>query len=202
MTEHLEIELKWRLDADGHARLASHLSGLLGTPRVLEQDNRFFDSPDRRLRQAALNLRLRRENDALLMTCKGRGGVTADGEHRHTEWELWLDPSAWEAIAAGHAPRDLPLPEVVRSALGDAPLCALGGFTNQRLEFHHHDEPTALLCLDRTHFPGGRTDHELEIETAAPATHAPLWAARLDGWGVPFSPQPLTKFGRFLALSP
>lgn len=202
MGEHLEIELKWGLDAAGYTRLANELELLLGAPRHLVQDNRFFDSADRRLRRALLNLRMRRENARLLMTCKGRGGIGNAGEHRHTEWEEWLDPECWTDVEAGRLdPARLPLPEPVRQALGQAPLQALGGFTNLRLEFHHRDGPGALLCLDRTDFLGQRTDYELEIETTAPERHAEEWRKRLASWGVAVEPQMMTKFARFLTLS-
>jgi len=202
MGEHLEIELKWGLDAGGHATLATELERLLGAPRRLSQDNRFFDTADRRLRGAMLNLRLRRENEALLMTCKGRAGIGTAGEHRHTEWEEWLDPAYWNDVTAGRidAAR-LPLPEPVRQALGDRALQALGGFSNLRLEFRHPSQPEALLCLDRTDFLGQRTDYELEIETSAPEQHAAEWRARLGSWGVTIAPQMMTKFARFLAIS-
>jgi uncharacterized protein YjbK len=201
MAEHVEIELKWALDAQGHAALGQQLARLLGPPRVLAQDNRFFDSADLRLRRAALNLRLRRENDRLLLTCKGRGGIGAAGEHRHTEWEEWLDPGTWEAVAAGHLrSADLPLPAPVRTALGNAPLVALGGFANHRLEFQHQTHPGTLLCLDRTDFLGERVDYELEIETNAAEEQAATWRRYLGEWGIPFQPQPLTKFARFLSL--
>lgn len=202
MGEHLEIELKWGLDASGHATLASELELLLGAPRRLTQDNRFFDTADRRLRRAMLNLRLRRENDALLMTCKGRAGIGNAGEHRHTEWEEWLDPTWWVDIDGGRldAAR-LPLPDHVRQSLGDGALQALGGFSNLRLEFHHPGQPGALLCLDRTDFLGQRIDYELEIETTAPEQHASEWRTRLNTWGVAITPQMMTKFARFLTLS-
>jgi uncharacterized protein YjbK len=201
MAHHLEIELKWALDAEAHAALAERLTQALGAARLLEQDNRFFDTSDRRLRRAALNLRLRRENDRVLMTCKGRGGIGADGEHRHSEWEEWLDATQWEVISRGQVDAgDLPLPPPIRDALGDGALESLGGFANRRLEFHQHESPTVLLCLDRTAFPGGRIDHELEIETSNAAENATRWRRQLDSWGIRFAPQPLTKFARYLAL--
>jgi uncharacterized protein YjbK len=202
MGEHLEVELKWALDAAGHAALAPRLEGLLGSPRILEQDNRFFDSADRRLRRAKLNLRLRRENDRLLLTCKGHLGLGASGEHRHTEWEEWLDPAAWAGIDRGELDAaGLPLPEAVRQALAQAPLVALGGFRNHRLEFRQDDAHAALLCLDRTEFPAARIDHELEIETASPRENAVRWRDQLREWGIPWREQPVTKFMRFLSLA-
>ncbi len=199
MAEHLEVELKWALDVASHGALAPLLTQSLGQPRTLVQHNRFFDTADRRLRQAKLNLRLRRENAALLLTCKGHLGIGANGEHRHTEWEEWLDPAWWNDIDQGvlDAAR-LPLPEQVRQALGGAELTSLGGFANHRLEFHQDGEHSALLCLDRTDFPGGRIDHELEIETASPQVNDQRWRQQLQQWGIPFRLQPLTKFVRFL----
>ena len=202
MAEHLEIELKWAVNVTGYTALAPALKSLLGEPHHLRQDNRFFDTKDRRLRKAALNLRLRRENDRLLMTCKGRGGIGAAGEHRHTEWEEWLDPNLWQHIEAGTLSADqLPLPEPIRHALGDGHILPLGGFANQRLEFHQREAPTALLCLDRTEYVGARIDYELEIETTDPHANAIRWRDQLQQWNIEFAPQPLTKFARFLTLA-
>ena len=202
MIEHLEIELKWALDAAGHTALAPALERVLGAPLHLHQDNRFFDTKDRRLRKKKLNLRLRRENDRLLMTCKGRGEIGPAGEHRHTEWEEWINPALWQNVEAGTlSAAHLPLPDPITHALNDGCLLALGGFANHRLEFHQRETPAALLCLDRTEYVGARIDYELEIETADPAANALRWADYLKQWKIAFSPQPLTKFARFLTLA-
>jgi uncharacterized protein YjbK len=192
MDAHQEIELKWALDADGHRRLDGLLAAELGPPQRLEQRNRFYDSPDRRLRAAGLNLRLREENGRLLLTCKRRV-AEGDGLHHHEEWERWLETPPDEPPRAA----DLPLPEAWRVALAGSRLEAVGGFANLRHEFHAAGE---LLCLDRTDFMGRRTDHELEIETTDASASAARWRARLAAWGVPWRPQPLTKFARMLEL--
>ena len=190
---HQEIELKWALDEAAWRRLGRELRTLLGTPRVLAQHNRFYDSADLRLRRAGLNLRLRDESGRVLLTCKRR--VARDGGlHHHEEWESWLDP----APVGIPDPATLPLPAHVVDALADAPLIAIGGFANQRDEFDHGDE---LLCLDRTDF-SLRIDHELEIETADPTTTAATWSRHLEQWNIAYAPQPLTKFARLLALLP
>jgi len=204
MDHHLEVELKWYLSAAEHGLLASRLQDVLGAPRLLEQDNRFFDSADGRLQRSHLNLRLRHENHQLLMTCK-RKAAAADalGTHRHDEWEQWLDPALWQQLAEpGIAlARLLPLPPPVVEALGGAALLALGGFSNVRQEFHAgRPGGSDLLCLDRTTFPGGRVDHELEIETADPATTAAHWRSVLGSWGIAPPNQGETKFARYLAL--
>lgn len=192
-----EVELKWALSPDDHDLLAKHLAETLGPPQRLEQENRFFDSADLRLRRAFCNVRLRLENDRLLLTCKRKAAAIA-GAHHHDEWECWLDDALHSRLAKATVldlSDLLPLPEPIRQVLDGAPLLAQGGFANQRQEFH---DGTDLLCLDRTTFPGGRVDHELEIETAAPAAADKRWAARLADWGIAYQHQPLTKFARFL----
>jgi uncharacterized protein YjbK len=187
-----EIELKWALTEDAWHRLGRALRARLGPPRRLDQRNRFFDSADLRLRRAGLNLRLRDENGRTLLTCKRRVSQIG-GLHHHEEWESWLDdppPGVPEAAR-------LPVPPIILATLADAPLVTMGGFANQRDEFHHGDE---LLCLDRTDF-GVRIDHELEIETSTPDATAEHWSAQLATWGIAYAPQPSTKFARMLQLS-
>lgn len=187
----IEIELKWSLDAGAHAALAGRIASLLGPPQRLEQRNRFFDSADGRLRAARRSLRLRRENGRVVLTCKAKGSVDADGTHRHDEWERELPPAAWDAPIDPAA-----LPEAWRAALAGAPPLPLGGFANLRLEWH--DGPH-LLCLDRTDLDG-RVDHELEIETPQPGAAAERWSRLLRGWGIAWAPQPLTKLQRWFEL--
>lgn len=193
MHRHQEVELKWALTAEGHDRLAVHLAETLGQARLLEQDNRFFDSADLRLRRAACNVRLRNENGRLLLTCKRKAAAIA-GAHHHDEWERWLDGWSLDRLVPGAlAPL---LPEPVRQVLDGAALVPQGGFANHRLEFHDRND---LLCLDRTTLPGGRIDHELEVETADPLMATKRWAGFLAAWGITHDHQPLTKFARFLA---
>jgi uncharacterized protein YjbK len=185
----VEIELKWALSADGHARLAGRLEELLGAGLVLEQVNRFYDSADGRLRAARRSVRLRRENARVVLTCKGRGTVDALGTHRHDEWEREVPASAWEQTPAD-------LPAAWQAALAGAPLIALGGFANRRQEWH--DGPH-LLCLDRSDF-GASIDHELEIETPQPQAAHARWAGLLATWGISWTPQPITKLQRWIEL--
>lgn len=187
----IETELKWALAADGHAALEGRLAALLGPGRILEQRNRFFDSADGRLRAAGLAVRIRHENDRIVLTCKSRRSAAhAQGLHVHGEIEsiLLRDPGP-DGLAGL-------LPPAWTIALDGAGLADLGGFSNRRVE--HHDGPH-LLCLDRTDF-AVRIDHELEIETSEPDAAAVRWVRLLADWGVPWQPQPLTKLHRYLAL--
>ena len=185
----IEIELKWALTAAAHAELARRIAGLLGPAQVLEQDNRFFDSADGRLRAARRSIRVRRENGRIILTCKAKGTVDALGTHRHDEWERELPAAAWEAIPAD-------MPEAWREALAGAPLVALGGFANRRLEWR---DGAHLLCLDRSDL-GARIDHELEIETPEPQAAHARWSGLLAGWGIAWTPQPVTKLQRWAEL--
>jgi len=196
MSSHLEIELKWALGAADHGRLGERLHAMLGPPRVLSQLNRFFDTRDSRLRRVGLNVRLRREGSALLLTCKRRL-PPRDGAHCHDEWECQLSPVLWQTLEQPGLAQRLPLPSHVLAALDGEALVGLGGFGNERLEYHHGQE---LVCLDRTDF-AQRIDQELEIETNEPARSHMEWRQRLLGWGIEASQQGLSKFARFLALS-
>ncbi len=174
-------------------RAGAGLAETLGQARELAQENRFFDAADNPLRQARLNLRLRREGAIVTLTCKRKIADPAAGLHRHDEWEKQVDPDLWSLDPAELAPR-LPLPEPVRTALAGAPLRLLGGFANHRLEWRDGSD---LLCLDRTDFRA-RIDHELEIETLDAPAAQKKWAALLAGWGVDWSDQPVTKFARWM----
>jgi uncharacterized protein YjbK len=196
MAGQTEVELKWALSPESHAELSWRLPDLLGSPARLEQENRFFDAADGRLRRAEMSVRLRREDGRVLLTCKRRL-PRQHGAHRNDEWERWLDLDIWKTLDAPDLASRLPLPEHVRAALLGAPLAALGGFANLRLEWHHGDE---LVCLDRTDL-GKRVDHELEIETPDPARSSLAWSERLAHWRVAWTPQERTKLARYLALN-
>ncbi len=199
MQSHAEIELKWALSAQAHAALQEHLVGTFGTARRLAQTNRFFDTGSLALRSSGMNLRLRLEDQGgrtrLLLTCK-RKLADQHGAHHHEEWEEWLDPGIWHQLELRDPGTLLPLPAHVRESVGGERLHALGGFTNDRLEWQHQQE---LICLDRTDY-AVRIDHELEIETGDPASSSQEWSARLKAWGIPWSNQPVSKFARFLHL--
>lgn len=205
MRDQQELELKWALTAAEHARLLAQLTAAHGAPHLLAQENRFFDTADRRLRAQRMNVRIRRENRRWVLTCKHKemtAVATADGLSAHREWEDDLPPAAVAGMAAPDAAwtASLPLPAPFVTLLAGASLQALGGFANQRSEWHvTRDGLAELLCLDQTQF-AGRVDYELEIETADPAATATFWRAQFAAWHIPVVIQPLTKFARFLAL--
>jgi uncharacterized protein YjbK len=196
----IEQELKWAIDQAGHARLLAALPRSLGPGTHLIQRNRFYDTADRALRRAGMNVRLRHENDRLVLTVKRRLAGDGPGLGRHEEWEHDLHtmrladiPESGAVDAAWWAA--LPLPEPARTALADAPIIALGGFANERHEFHRGDE---VVCLDATTF-SDRIDHELEVETPDAAASTAWWRATLTELAVPWERQPMSKFARYVA---
>ena len=204
MLDHQELELKWALTATDHRRLLELLTASYRAPHLLVQENRFYDTVDRRLRSQRMNIRIRQENEHFILTCKQKSTTahTAEGLSSHREWEDTLPTH----LIAGMAKPDvawsaaLPVPGPVRAALAGQPLQALGGFHNQRYEWRVvRDGVEEVLCLDGTTF-GKRLDYELEIETSDPVVSAAYWRDCFGRWQIPVVVQPLTKFARYLAL--
>ncbi len=166
----LECEIKLALSAQEYQRLQA----ALGDPvcEVL-QDNLFLDTKERQLSAGRWALRLRREKHAdetarLIFTVKGPATKLA-GAVRRTEIESQADNSLWQRARAG----DLP-PELIEGAVGEflrreldlrhslAPVLL---FSNQRTTFQQTlDGTSRLVELDRTQYPTGEIDHELELE--------------------------------------
>lgn len=119
----MEQELKFRLESQEQLHDLLSDSSLLGEREALREhrlSSRYFDSSDRRLRQARITLRLRRQDqDGFWLTCK-RGGSSQGALQQRDEEELWLDEAAED-------PNALPLQELeayaaIRSALNGAEL--------------------------------------------------------------------------------
>ncbi|MHC5067032.1 MAG: CYTH domain-containing protein [Planctomycetota bacterium] len=194
---HIEHERKWHIPADQCPALAAALRATCGPAVVLNQDNRFFDSGDERLRAAGGSLRLRRENDRLVVTSKRHLGQH-DGDHAQEEHEyrintcvspLLADPN-WNPAAY------LPLPAWIRAALGGATLRCFGGFSNRRLAWQRGDEE---IALDHVTFPGDHHDYELEVERPSADLDHDWWQRFFTDHHLTPTTQPLTKLHRFVA---
>ena len=186
MTSWREIELKLALpDEDAWHWVRERLT----EPRVAPQSNHFFDSPGAPLRAARVGVRLRREDERRLLTVKSDGqSGTGSALSRRIELESAVPREAFdEALADGLllrpwidnwraelAPSTDGSPELEAfltrlERLTPEPLQRFGGFENERttgtLRLDLTDGPQRIeVELDRTHFPGGRTDFELEVE--------------------------------------
>lgn len=194
-------EIEFKLPLASEAELAALLAALpAGAPTPgpeREQLNHFFDTPRGELRRAGLALRLREEAGRFRLTAKGPPVADAGALTERAEDEVTLDGGwAFEVLAGQRSPLDVlrtrlaagtPLLDALQRAAGKRPLARLGSFRNLRRELGPVDLPRAgaepvrvTLELDRSEFPGGRVDHEVEVEVAA--ADAPAVEAALREW--------------------
>ena len=217
--ERREVELKIRLRSQQDFLALLRAAGGEVSPPVT-QENHFFDTADQALNRAKLACRLRREAGRFTLTLKGPTQATAGGlvsDRREEEIELGAGVAA--AVLAQElqplvAMREAPGMDESRRALigeiethtGGASLVRLGAFENERtrvaatLDLGRGPEPFTLE-FDRTTFPGGKVEYEVELElsrgedpAAAERALASLCAAaRVEGEPAP------SKAKRFFA---
>lgn len=209
MTSAREVELKFVLPDERAAKALEAKAAGSRASRVL-QVNHVFDTPDRRLRGNGLTLRLREEEGAWTVTLKGparRVGAARD----RTELEAGVTPERAARILAGE---ETPLAALdgdralTREAAKRAGkrIVRLGSFRNRRTTVSAElaGYGPALLEIDRTELPGGRVDHEVELEVPADGGDGRAASAEaalrelLAEIGVP-AVQASGKSGRFLA---
>lgn len=163
----MELEAKFRIDDD---QIFPTLLGLksLGpfnlevAPHPEDQRNVYFDTADRRLRQAQYGLRVRTIGRRQIATLKGAAQVS-DGMYERDEWEVDVeddDPRAWPPGEV----RDR-----VLKLLGGAELAPTLTIQTQRQHMYAERNGTRMaeLSLDEGDInAGSRTQHfrELEIE--------------------------------------
>lgn len=217
-----EIEFKFGVDDDGALDAFARALGLdRRTSPTRRQENHFFDSAEEHLRACGLSLRLRIENGHGLVTIKGKEVQRAEGGAltERFEAECTVTRADAQAILAGSLSpleylRGHPDPLVqegcrlIRAALDGVELVYLGGFENERttlpeVELEIGGRPQPLVFeLDRTTFPQGRVDCEIEAEIG-PEVDAHLTSAHLTELlaraNIPWNPAP-SKLARFLAI--
>jgi inorganic triphosphatase YgiF len=166
----MEIEAKYRVGPADLDRVAALRAlgpyTLTPAPEPELQENRYFDTADRRLTAARYGLRVRRIGALSLITLKGPPSVGAGGVHRRAEHEFPgedPDPATWPPGAA----RDLAM-----ALLGGAPLTPTVAVSTERRILHAALEgiTVAEICLDLGLLRGGgreRPFSELEIELLA-----------------------------------
>jgi len=212
-----EVELKFQLPDE---RAADALAEAAGGDRLgtVVQLNHVFDTPSRALRAHGLTLRLRDQEGDWKVTLKGpaaRLGAAMDREEleaptdaRRAEAMLAGGESPLEALGAGG--RSIALLEEARALAGSG-VRPLGSFRNRRTRVRTSvpGYGAAVLEIDRTELPGGRVDHEVELEIdLPPGREARRVAARAETWlrrllrDVGVEPLPGSgKTGRFLAAA-
>lgn len=185
------------------------------TARVSHQLNHFFETPRAALSAAECGLRLRLEDRAWTLTAKGpaRSGDRDPALSDRAEEECPVDAVVAARILEGdacplvallaHAPA-AELLLGIRAAVGDETIRHVGSFENERtrvgpVTLELDGAPTEVVFeFDRTQFPGGRLDTEVEVEVPEPRAEAAgrLLRALFDQVGIPWRPAP-TKAARF-----
>ncbi|HEY4157418.1 MAG TPA: CYTH domain-containing protein [Polyangiaceae bacterium] len=176
----LEVELKFRLaDAAAQSALIRALGGT-GGPSV-EQRNHFFDTAERDLGRAKYTLRLREERGrGYLLTAKGPERRSFDGMlTEKLEREGPLDARTAQSLLDGYAAPLAVLSELLganadvcvalREAAGERVVSEVGSFANTRTPLAVEVDVRgvhwpAVFEFDRTVFPDGRVDFEVEVE--------------------------------------
>jgi uncharacterized protein YjbK len=174
---HHEVEIK-RLLADDEA--GERFIATLGAPVRAEkrQVNTFFDTDDGRLARSRYTLRLRTEGANAFLTAKGPGRTLTATTASRVEAEAAVDADLVDDLLAGAIEplcllrgrvRDEAYAELWRG-LDEARACRVlrsaGRFENLRrvVDVTLPSGLTLTIEVDRTSFPGGRTDNEIEIE--------------------------------------
>jgi uncharacterized protein YjbK len=179
-----EIELKFRLESSAQA--AALLTAVVGgawSRAPVRQVNHFFDTAGGDLNRARYTLRLRVQEGENLLTAKGPERKSPDGTlSDKAEDERPVGPAeAGRLLRGEHSPLDalataLGAPSALlsemRALIAGQPLLHVGAFENERtsvpaaLEVEGRHVPL-LFELDCTLLPGGRVDHEVEVELGA-----------------------------------
>ncbi len=219
----IEQEYRFALTAAEYDRLRTSLCEPLHIHRLR---NHYFDTAAEDLRRRGFGLRLREQEGRYRLAWKGPNRATAEeasgGISRR--WEEEREIPATKArkmleegatlgeLAAESLPGNSRLPAEIEPLRADR-VRTIGWVETERATYGISnigtqdrgagaDQPAlekACLELDRVRFPGGRTDHELEVEWSG--GDGAFLGRRLRGWlaglGIDARPQPETKLARF-----
>ena len=193
-----EIEWKWALNAASHQKWRNFLHQEFGPAFHIEQRNRFFDTADGELRKKHMSVRLRQNNQQLVLTLKQKVDQQA-GLHQQWEWEQPLNMCNWwhvsnQAQLWPYIAQAMPWPEHLQPILNPLKLFCFGGFDNCRLEWRRDHEH---IALDQTTFSSDKVDYELEVEQHGKTVDVQAWQQRALQIGIELVPQPQTKLERF-----
>lgn len=168
-----ESEIKVILTEEEAARLRVRL----GEPaRIVKQVSYFFETPQDHLARKEIALRLREECQTdgsqlqFLLTVK-EAGVRAGALIVRPEYECDVDHDTWHGLISGamaFSEVDLPPVHRLKEVIGDLEylqLEKLGQIVNMREVYDYVEDDMVLeLLLDRTEYPNGTFDIELESE--------------------------------------
>ncbi|MGQ9590013.1 MAG: NYN domain-containing protein [Planctomycetota bacterium] len=174
-----------------------------GAPgRTVRQFNYYFDTGDRLLGQNRILLRIREDAGPSGRRCTVTwkcGRETAPGVFESEEIEEEIPAAALDAARRDPGKLWEISPRVAAALserIGRRPLGLAGSLENERTR---REVGGWILELDRTSFPDGSENYELEIETDRPL-EAKAWAEReVEGKGIRLAPERRTKYERLLA---
>lgn len=187
-----EVEITLAVSSETPAEVADRIAALdrLGSYRLHWLDVRelrdvYLDTPARELRERALALRLRREDDGWWITLKGAARPAAGGAVERSELELEWSPAGFRRILRVLRARGVDLPgasSVPSDPDGGDPVQVAGGAgfrvvqdrrtrrTRARVEAADGgEEPLAWLVVDTVRFrtASGRAVRHREVEVEA-----------------------------------
>jgi len=172
-----EIELKRLLvGKDAGDKIVAALGGRVARDTI--QLNYLFDTAGHALRRVRCSLRLRKAGGAAFLTAKGPPRGVARSTGSKVEAEVEIDPRLAGRILAGQVdplvalrrrlpdPGYHPLWRAIDRARGTRALRESGHYENRRRTVRVRLPSGRRLAveIDRTWFPGGRVDDEIEIE--------------------------------------
>jgi len=162
---------------------------------VKEQVNHYYDTPGHDLLRRHMSLRVRNEDGALTVSLK-RGKGWREGYLAGEELEAPVPGTAGDFEGADPGQWDVPPIGVLRDEFGQLDLVRLGTVRNTRRVYRL---PEGIrLEVDRTEFPDGADEYEVEAEWEDEEEVRRVVAGLLDQWGMQWTPQTKTKHQRFL----
>jgi len=178
----------------------------LGEPaEIREQTNYFLDSDNWDLSQSGWALRLRSYGETVVMTAKGVAAENIDGLTVRPEIEETISVDELKRfLSAGTLLRNLPpkINAIFENIEPDLRLTKKLSFTTIRHIIEHRDGNIGFRFeLDKTIYPDGGVDYELEVEIANRAMFPPveeIIRRLLDELAIPWKLQKESKFGRAL----
>jgi uncharacterized protein YjbK len=197
-----EKEIKLDLDSEkNYAILVEHFK----EKKELHLENSFFDTDSGSLRKVEWALRIRKCNDKYTLTAKGMAKRGSGGLTIRPEIENELEPeTAEQMIENGIKTKDIPkeIFNEFKDALDDNLLKKILSFKTLRIiiAYETHSIPIQLE-IDKTEYPDGSTDYELEIELPQKDLQDKVLQqieALLDRLNIPFILQKRSKFARAL----
>ncbi len=195
-----ENELKLGLARAGD--LPRLLSALPRPSAVISQSNHYFVDPEGRTARSGVMVRVREERDgdgtrrAVRLTLKRRTSIV-EGVFSSQELEAPVDLAVWQGIVAGDqdlAAAPLDLVRSLCAELGIGSLVRQGTMANVRHVIAHRG---FVLEVDRTTFPDGSVDVEVEVETDDPDGARALVQEVAAKAGIELFVQTKGKYARF-----